>query len=156
MLNTYCDFRLQIHQVNRGMRIDLENAPGCAFVDGRMIHGIRELLSAVVRDIVYFHTEIQPNPYFDLDRSEGITNTVFEILRNHRLEHARQVLESPNHVVSDDGLALMNSKRSRRVVRHCSTSGVRAGAHIWNLSNSSTIVMPPPKPPSTALCTSGT
>jgi pyrimidine/purine-5'-nucleotide nucleosidase len=90
MLDTYRDFHLQIHQVNRGMRIDLENAPGCAFVDGRMIHGIRELLSAVVRDIVYFHTEIQPNPYFDLDRSEGITNTVFEILRNAKLLEAER------------------------------------------------------------------
>ncbi len=90
MLNTYRDFHLQIHQVNRGMRIDLENAPGCAFVDGEMIHGIRELLSAVVRDIVYFHTEIQPNPYFDLERSEGITNTVFEILRNAKLLEAER------------------------------------------------------------------
>ncbi len=90
MLNAYRDFSLEIHQVNRGMRIDLENAPGCAFVDGRMIHGIRELLSAVVRDIVYFHTEIKPNPYFDLKRSEGITNTVFEILRNARLLEAER------------------------------------------------------------------
>lgn len=90
MLNAYRDFRLQIHQVNRGMRIDLDNAPGCAFVDGRMIYGIRELLSSVVRDIVYFHTEIQPNPYFDLERSEGITNTVFEILRNARLLEAER------------------------------------------------------------------
>jgi predicted Rossmann-fold nucleotide-binding protein len=85
MLETYKDFHIEVHQVNRGMRIDLENAPGCAFVDGEMIRGIRELLSAVVRDIVYFHTEIHPSPYFDLDSSEGITNTVFEILRNAKL-----------------------------------------------------------------------
>lgn len=90
MFETFKDFRIEVHQVNRGMRIDLENAPGCAFVDGKMIRGIRELLSAVVRDIVYFHTEIQPNPYFDLDRSEGITNTVFEILRNAHLLSAER------------------------------------------------------------------
>lgn len=85
LFDTYRDFRIEVHQVNRGMRIDLENAPGCAFVDGEMIRGIRELLSAVVRDIVYFQTEIHPSPYFDLESSGGITNTVFEVLRNARL-----------------------------------------------------------------------
>ncbi len=90
MLKFYEDFRIQVHQVNRGMRIDLENAPACAFVDGKMIRGIRELLSAVVRDIVYFHTEIQPNPYFDLENSEGVTNAVFEIVRNAQLIDAQR------------------------------------------------------------------
>ncbi|MFU8877101.1 MAG: nucleotide 5'-monophosphate nucleosidase PpnN, partial [Wenzhouxiangellaceae bacterium] len=84
------DFRITVDQVNRGIRLQLDNAPGCAFVDGEMIHGIRELLSAVVRDIVYFHTEIRPNPYFDQDSSEGLTNTVFEILRNARLLDAER------------------------------------------------------------------
>lgn len=96
MLKLYEDFRIEVHQVNRGMRIDLHNAPACAFVDGKMIRGIRELLSAVVRDIVYFHTEINPNPYFDLDSSEGITNAVFEILRNAHLLDAQR---EPNLVV---------------------------------------------------------
>lgn len=96
MLRAFEDFRIEVHQINRGMRIDLENAPACAFVDGKMIRGIRELLSAVVRDIVYFHTEIGPNPYFDLDEPEGITNTVFEILRNAHLLDAQR---EPNLVV---------------------------------------------------------
>lgn len=96
MLAAFEDFRIQVHQVNRGMRIDLHNAPGHAFVDGKMIRGIRELLSAVVRDIVYFHTEIGPNPYYDLDEPEGITNTVFEILRNAHLMDAQR---EPNLVV---------------------------------------------------------
>ena len=84
MLQQFSDFGIRVNQVNRGIRLELENAPGCAFVDGEIIYGIRELLSAVVRDIVYFHTEIRPNPYFDQDSSEGISNTVFEILRNGR------------------------------------------------------------------------
>ncbi len=96
MLQTYADFDIQVHQVNRGMRLDLKNAPGCAFVDGQMIEGIRELVSAVVRDIAYFHTEIHPNPYFDLDDPEGITNSVFEILRNARLLEAGS---EPNLIV---------------------------------------------------------
>ena len=96
MLAQYRDFSIRVDQVNRGIRLLLENAPSCSFVDGEMIHGIRELLSAVVRDIVYFHTEIRPNPYFSQDTSEGITNTVFEIVRNARLLNARQ---DPNLVV---------------------------------------------------------
>lgn len=107
MFKTFHDFRIAVHQVNRGMRLDLENAPGCAFVDGEMIHGIRELVSAVVRDIVYFHTEIHPSPYFDLDSSEGITNTVFEILRNaHLLTPERD----PNLVVCWGGHSITSEE----------------------------------------------
>lgn len=91
LLADYHDFAINIHQVNRGMRIDLENAPAGAFVDGKMIKGIRELLSSVIRDIIYFHTEVQPNPYFDLNTSEGITSAVFDILRNaHALDAQRE------------------------------------------------------------------
>jgi predicted Rossmann-fold nucleotide-binding protein len=96
MLAQYRDYTIRVQQVNRGIRLELEHAPGCAFVDGEIIYGIRELLSAVVRDIVYFHTEIRPNPYFDQDSAEGITNTVFEIMRNARLLAADR---DPNLVV---------------------------------------------------------
>ena len=82
LLADYHDFSIEIHQINRGVRIDLENAPGGAFVDGKMIRGIRELLSAVIRDIIYYHTEVKPNPYFDLATSSGITSATFDILRN--------------------------------------------------------------------------
>ncbi len=84
LLADYHDFSIEIHQVNRGIRIDLDNAPGGAFVDGKMIRGIRELLSSVIRDIIYYHTEVKPNPYFDLDDSAGITSATFDILRNAR------------------------------------------------------------------------
>ena len=82
MLKQHEDFSIRVLQVNRGIQLDLDNAPAGAFVDGRMIRGIRELLSSVVRDIVYFHTDIMPNPLTDLDTPEGVTNTVFEVLRN--------------------------------------------------------------------------
>lgn len=90
LLAQYADFRIRVARVNRGLRIDLDNAPGCAFVDGKMIRGIRELLSAVVRDIVYFQTEIDANPHFNLDDGEGLTNAVFEILRNARVIDAER------------------------------------------------------------------
>jgi predicted Rossmann-fold nucleotide-binding protein len=82
LLQRHKDFKIEVQQVNRGIRLELTNAPGSAFVDGIMVQGIRELLSAVLRDLVYFDTEISNRPSTDLESQEGITNTVFEILRN--------------------------------------------------------------------------
>ncbi|NND45750.1 MAG: DUF3412 domain-containing protein [Xanthomonadales bacterium] len=82
LLRRYKDFDIEVQQVNRGIRLELSNAPGNAFVDGKMIEGIRELLSSVIRDLVYFDTEIISNPAWDLMDSDAITNAVFEILRN--------------------------------------------------------------------------
>jgi len=82
LLTLHKDFQIEIQQVNRGIRLELSNAPGSAFVDGIMIQGVRELLSAVIRDLVYFDTEISGRPSTNLESQEGITNAVFEILRN--------------------------------------------------------------------------
>ena len=54
-----------------------------------MIEGIRELLSSVIRDLVYFDTEISHNPNWNLGDSNSITNAVFEILRNASVLRAR-------------------------------------------------------------------
>ena len=82
LLRLHKDFQIEIQQVNRGIRLELSNAPGSAFVDGIMVQGVRELLSAVIRDLVYFDTEISGRLSTDLESQEGITNAVFEILRN--------------------------------------------------------------------------
>jgi predicted Rossmann-fold nucleotide-binding protein len=82
LLATYHDFKIEVQQVNRGLRLELRNAPGSAFVDGRIIEGIRELLSAVIRDLVYFDSEISGHPNHDLEETSGITSAVFEMLRN--------------------------------------------------------------------------
>jgi len=82
VLQQFQHFQVEVIPVNRGIRLDIHNAPATAFVDGRMIRGIRELMSAVIRDLIYFHTEIEGNPNNDLSASDGITNAVFEILRN--------------------------------------------------------------------------
>ena len=84
MLASYHDFKIEVQQVNRGLRLELMNAPGWAFVDGQIIEGIRELLSSVIRDLVYFDSEIRGNRLHDLRSSSGITNAVFELLRNAR------------------------------------------------------------------------
>ncbi len=84
MNERFPDFDIRVRQQDRGIKLELINAPTQAFVDGRMIRGINEQLFAVVRDIVYVATQIQEGR-FDLSDSHGITNAVFEILRNARI-----------------------------------------------------------------------
>ena len=82
LLEQYADFHIEVQQVNRGLRLELSNAPGLAFVDGRIIEGIREQLSSVIRDLIYFDSEIKNDANHDLVSSQGITGAVFEVLRN--------------------------------------------------------------------------
>ncbi|WP_372613203.1 nucleotide 5'-monophosphate nucleosidase PpnN [Halomonas sp.] len=81
LMEAYKDFDIEVIQQARGVRLKLTNAPAEAFVDGRMIRGIREHLSSILRDIVYVYNEIQTHRRFDLDTAEGTTNAVFHILR---------------------------------------------------------------------------
>ncbi|MFG6179084.1 nucleotide 5'-monophosphate nucleosidase PpnN [Halomonas sp. THAF12] len=81
LMETYPDFDIEVIQQDRGVRLKLTNAPAEAFVDGKMIRGIREHLSSVLRDIVYVYNEIQTHDRFDLTTGEGTTNAVFHILR---------------------------------------------------------------------------
>jgi pyrimidine/purine-5'-nucleotide nucleosidase len=82
LLERYPDFAIRVVQEQRGIKLELKNAPAQAFVDGSMIKGINEHLFAVVRDIIYADDEINHNPHFDLETSSGISNAVFHILRN--------------------------------------------------------------------------
>ncbi|QOY63523.1 DUF3412 domain-containing protein [Lysobacter sp. H21R4] len=78
----YPNFDIQVHQQDRGVRIDLQHAPAMAFVDGEIIHGVAELLAAVVRDLAYRSIELGQEGDRDLHSSEGITDAVFGLLRN--------------------------------------------------------------------------
>ena len=82
LLERYKTFDISILQRQRGILLDLKGAPARAFVDGRIIKGINEHLFAVVRDILYVNDEIKANPRFDLATAEGVTDSVFHILRN--------------------------------------------------------------------------
>lgn len=81
----YRDFAIGFIQQDRGLKVTLKSAPAPAFVDGKMIRGTRELLFAVLRDIVFVNSEIRESGRFDLATSENITNAVFHILRNAHL-----------------------------------------------------------------------
>lgn len=82
ILERYKDFEVGFIQQDRGLKISLIAAPENAFVDGIMIRGIRELLFAVLRDIVYTRNEIVKSGRFDLAASAGISDAVFHIVRN--------------------------------------------------------------------------
>lgn len=83
------DFDIQVHQEDRGIKLELQHAPADAFVDGEVIRGIAELLFAVIRDIVYVSTEIQGNDEYDFSDPEDLTHAVFDILRNAGILKAR-------------------------------------------------------------------
>jgi len=72
------DFNIQVLRIERGVKIDLENPPTHAFVDGKIIRGIREHLSAVLRDILFINNRYQ-NMHCSPDT---LTDATFGILRN--------------------------------------------------------------------------
>jgi hypothetical protein len=85
VLEQHQDFEIRVVQQERGVKLEIENAPQSAFVDGRIMAGIQEQLFAVLRDISYVKNKIASNQIFDVNTSEGITNVVFHILRNARV-----------------------------------------------------------------------
>jgi predicted Rossmann-fold nucleotide-binding protein len=92
----YPDFDIEVQQQDRGIKIELHNAPATAFVDGEIIRGIAENLFSVVRDIAYNANEVHASGRFDLGTSAGMTSAVFEILRNAQVMKSFQ---DPNLVV---------------------------------------------------------
>jgi hypothetical protein len=78
----YQDFQIQVLRRERGVKLDLHNPPQHAFVDGKIIRGIQEHLSAVLRDILFTNTRYKDITKEAMPASEQITHVVFDILRN--------------------------------------------------------------------------
>ncbi len=114
IFDRYRDFEVRIMRQPWGIRLEMNHAPGSAFVDGQMIRGIKEHLFAVLRDIVFTANEILDDGRFDLGESASITNAVFHILRNAQL---LDVKVRPNLVVCWGGHSIGNEeyKYSKRV-----------------------------------------
>jgi len=72
------NFSIQVLRRERGVKINLENPPEHAFVDGKIIRGIREHLSAVLRDILFIKNRYQNMHCIP----ETLTDATFGILRN--------------------------------------------------------------------------
>ena len=103
VLEKYSDFSVGFIQQDRGLKVSLTGAPAQAFVDGKMIRGIREHVFAVLRDVVFTNNEIRESVRFDLKTSDNITNAVFHIVRNARL---LELPATPNLVVCWGGHAI--------------------------------------------------
>ena len=80
--DAYRDFAIEVVPEPRGLQLVLSNAPAQAFVDGRMIAGIRSHLFAALRDIIFTEHKLAEQQAFDLTTPDGITDAVFRILRN--------------------------------------------------------------------------
>ena len=96
LLERYKSFDISIVQRERGIKLEIKGAPALAFVDGKMIKGIHEHLFAVLRDIIFISNEVTDNPKFDMSRSDGVTDSVFHILRNANVLKPQR---NPNLVV---------------------------------------------------------
>jgi predicted Rossmann-fold nucleotide-binding protein len=81
LLNKYHDFSISIIQQEKGIKLELLNAPEIAFVNNEIIQGIKENLFSVLRDIIFINTEIISNRQNIID-SDSITNALFKILRH--------------------------------------------------------------------------
>lgn len=92
LLARYKDFKVDIISSSRGVKLKLTNAPENAFVDGRIITGIRNHLFAVLRDIVYLKDQ---SIYWE-QQGESTTDQVFKTLRHARALKPRK---RPNLVV---------------------------------------------------------
>jgi len=106
MLQEFADFDIQVIEQARGIKLQVTDAPASAFVDGVMIKGIQEHLYSVLRDIVYANSVMTPNSNLDLNKSEDITNFIFNILRNSGVmiprRHPNIVVCWGGHSISDD------------------------------------------------------
>ncbi len=82
LLEAYPDFDVRVTHRERGIKLELMNAPAVAFVDGEMIRGIREHLFAALRDIVFTSAEVASREQAGRHDSVATTDLVFHILRN--------------------------------------------------------------------------
>jgi hypothetical protein len=125
VLRQHQDFQIRVVQQERGVKLEIENAPQSAFVDGKIITGIQEQLFAVLRDISYVKNKIASNQIFDISTSEGITNVVFHILRNARILVAEI---EPDLVVCWGGHSI-----NREEYDYCKKVGYQLGLRRLNI-----------------------
>jgi predicted Rossmann-fold nucleotide-binding protein len=74
----YKSFQIKVLRRERGVKIELTDPPIDSFVDDKIIRGIREHLSAVLRDILFLNNRYKTMP----NSSESITDATFDMLRN--------------------------------------------------------------------------
>ncbi len=96
LMTAYPDFDIRIVHRERGIKLELVNAPASAFVDGRMIRGIREHLFAALRDVLFTSAELALQDQRGEHDGVALTDLVFHTLRN---ANVLQTDLAPNLVV---------------------------------------------------------
>lgn len=98
LLDRFASFDINLLRRERGVKLELVNPPDYAFVDGKLIRSIHTNLFAVLRDILFVHSEMAriSQKGVDLTAPQNITNMVFTILRNAKALH---VGENPDLIV---------------------------------------------------------
>ena len=96
ILEKHASFDINVIRRERGVKLELFNAPEAAFVDGELIRGIQEHLFSVLRDILYVSNRMLDDCTLNLTSSVHITNWIFSILRNARAVRSG---DEPNLVV---------------------------------------------------------
>lgn len=82
VLATHKDFDIKIIQRERGIKLDIVNAPPSAFVDENMIKGIKEHLFAVLRDVIFQQSDFVKRDGRKISKPQVITDAIFRVLRN--------------------------------------------------------------------------
>jgi len=61
IFDRYKDFEVELVRQAWGIKLEIKNAPGQAFVDGEMIRGMKEHVFAVLRDVIFMPRIISPS-----------------------------------------------------------------------------------------------
>ncbi len=83
LLKQFHNFGINVIRRERGVKLEIFNAPESAFVNGEIIQAIQDHLFSVLRDIVFMHSfPALPPSTPGMDGSAEITNQIFRCLRN--------------------------------------------------------------------------
>lgn len=107
LMTAYPDFDIRIVHRERGIKLELVNAPASAFVDGQMIRGMREHLFATLRDILFTSAELALQDQRGEHDSVALTDLVFHTLRN---ANVLQTDLAPNLVVCWGGHSISRTE----------------------------------------------
>jgi len=113
IFDQFQDFEVNVLRRERGVKLELINPPPKAFVDGKLIVGIQELVEAVLRDILYVGERY---PAEELEQMSGqhLTHIIFDVLRNAGVV---KPVEDPDMVVCWGGHSINDEeyKYSKKV-----------------------------------------
>ncbi len=126
LLAMFEDFDIRVVPESRGLKLQIKNAPASAFVHGRMITGLQDHLFAALRDIVYTEQHLYGEHLLDLETNDGVTDAVFQILRNADTVRANH---KPNLVICWGGHSISRTEYdySKEVGYHLGLRGLNIG-----------------------------